>query len=76
MLSGGAIGLGLVIGWAGGFAGTRPTAVAYRIGAGALALFLLAAAGTETMVSGACGLAVAAIGHEAFVAAIRQRRSR
>jgi len=74
MLSGGAIGFGMVIGWAGGFAGAHPVALACRLAAGLTVLLLLRLIGTGMTMSAAIGIVAGALGHEAFASAIRYRR--
>jgi hypothetical protein len=76
VLASGAAGLGLVIGWAGGFSGSRPAALAFRLAAGAAALLAMSVSFPGAMAITAGGLALAALGHEAFAAGIRRRRSR
>jgi len=76
MLPNGALGLGLVIGWTGGFVGLRPAALAYRGATAALTLIVLTANEISGVGAAACGLAVAGFGHEGFVAALGRWRGR
>jgi hypothetical protein len=76
VLVSGAIGFGLVVGWAGGFAGTTSRALAYRLATGGLVVLAIWASSTVAALAALGGIASATVGHEAFTAALHDRRRR